>query len=138
MRVEIGGRRLLEPSSVGRFEGEGAGDLGLPAVAVRQQLFLVVEQFLAGLGGELEIRPLDDGIDRAGLLAIAAIDAFRHIDIVARRAAAAVLARLGLDRDRQRRADRLAQFAGDAAFLAVWVAAQHMLAAETWAERAFL
>src|SRR5216683_3821118 len=95
-------------SSVGGLEGEGAGDLTLPAVAIRQELFLVVEELLAGLGGEFEIRPLDDRIDRAGLLAIAAIDAFCHVDVVARRPAAAVFARLGLDGDRQRRADRLA------------------------------
>src|SRR5260370_23511140 len=124
-------------SSVGGLEGEGAGDLALPAVAVREQLFLIVEQLFAGLGGEFEIRPLDDRIDRAGLLAIAAIDAFGHVDVVARRAPAAVVARLGLDRDRQRRADRLAQFAGDAALLAVRVAPQHMLAAKARAERPF-
>src|SRR5205807_4737068 len=114
-------------SSVGHLEGELLGNLGLPAVAIREQLFLVVEELLARLGGEFEIRPLDDRIDRAGLLAIAAIDAFRHVDVVARGAAAAVLARLGLDRDRQSRADRLAQFAGDAALFAVGIAAQRML-----------
>src|SRR5439155_22595498 len=113
-------------------------DLGLPAITVRQQLLLVKEQFLVRLGRELEIRPLDDRIDRTGLLAIAAIDALRHVDVVARRAAAAVLARLGLDRDRQRRADRLAQLAGNAALLAVGVAAQHVLAAKARAQRTLL
>src|SRR5579872_913648 len=108
-------------SSVRRLERELLGEFALPAVAVREQLFLVVEQLLAGLGGEFEIRPLDDRIDRACLLAIAAIDAFRHVDVVARRAAAAVLARLGLDRDRQRRADCLAQLTGDAALLSVGI-----------------
>src|SRR5579863_10253502 len=125
----------VDVSSVGRLEGEGFRDLGFPAVAVGQELFLVVEQLLAGLGGELEIRTLDDGIDRAGLLAIAAIDAFGHVDVVARRAPAAVFARLGLDRDGERRADRLAQFAGDAALLAVRIAAQRVLAAEARRER---
>src|SRR5207253_5986750 len=74
----------------------------------------------------------------AGLLAIAAIDAFGHVDIVAGRAPAAVLARLGLDRDRQRRTDRLAQLAGDAALLAIGIATQHVLATETRAERPLL
>src|SRR5690348_14465991 len=84
---------LVDPtvSPVGRLFGEGAGDLGLPAVAVFEELLLVVEQFFAGLGGELEVRPLDDRVDRARLLAIAAIDALRHVDVVARRAPAAVL-----------------------------------------------
>src|SRR3954462_13044830 len=125
-------------SPIGRVEREVLRDLGFPAVAVRQQLVLVVEQLLAGLGGELQIWPLDDRIDRAGLLAIAAIDAFRHVDVIARRAPAAVLARLGLDRDRKRRADRLAQFAGNAALLAVRIAAQHVLAAEARADRVLL
>src|SRR5207302_2489021 len=126
---------LRRYSPVGGFQGEGLGDLGLPAVAVGEQFLLVVEQFFARLGGEFEIRPLNDRIDRAGLLAIAAIDAFRHVDVVARRAPAAVLARLGLDRDRQCRTDRLAQLAGDAALLAVWVAPERVLAAEPRAER---
>src|SRR6185312_10900952 len=117
-------------SSIRRVEREVLGDLGLPAVAVREQLLLVVEELLAGLDGEFKIRPLDDRIDRTGFLAEAAIDAFRHVDVVARRAAAAILARLGLDGDGERGAHRLAQFAGDAALLTVGIAAQSMLAAE--------
>ena len=114
-------------------------DLALPAVAVREQALLVVVEFLARLGGEFEIRPLDDGVDRAGLLAQPAIDAFDHVDVVARGAAGAVVAaRAGLDGDRLRRADRLAQLAGDAALLAVRIAAQRMLAAEARRQRAFL
>jgi hypothetical protein len=80
-----------------------------------EQLFLVVEKLLARLGRELEVRSLDDRIHRAGLLAQAAIDALHHVDVVARGAAAAVVAaRLGLDGDGLGRADRLAQLAGDA------------------------
>ena len=67
-----------------------------------------------------------------------AIDAFDHVDVVAGGAAAAVLARLGLDGDRLRRADRLAQFARDAALLAIGIAAQRMLAAEARALRRLL
>src|SRR3546814_7213507 len=77
-------------------------------------------------------------IDRACFLAEAAIDALGHIDVVARRAARTVLARLGLDRNRLRRAHRFAQLARDAAFLAVRIAPQHMLAAETRAPRVLL
>src|SRR3954470_14043679 len=98
-----------------RVGGDIGRQRGFPAVAVREQLVLVVEQLLAGLGRELEVRPLDDRIDRAGLLAEAAIDALRHVDVGARGAPAAVIARLGLDGDRQRRTDRLAQLARDAA-----------------------
>src|SRR6185437_263798 len=55
-----------------------------------------------------------------------------------RAARAVVAARAGLDRDRLRRADRLAQLAGDAALLAVRVAAQRMLAAEARRDRPLL
>src|SRR5437868_7278062 len=58
------------------------------------------------------------------------MDALDHVDVVAGGPPAAVLARLRLDRDRQRRADRLAQLASDAALLPVGIAAQDMLAAE--------
>src|SRR5579871_4579567 len=105
------------PSPVGRVEREVLGDLRFPAVAVREQLLLVIEELLAGLGREFEVRTLDDRVDRAGLLAVAAVDALGHVDVVARRAPAAVLARLRLDGDRERRADRLAKLAGDAALL---------------------
>src|SRR6185312_4978793 len=98
---------IIPGSPIGRVGRQAGSDLGFPSVAVREQLFLVVEQLLAGLGGELEVRPLDDGIDRAGLLAEAAIDALRHVDVVAGRAAAAVGARLGLDGDGEGWADRL-------------------------------
>ena len=81
------------PSPVGRVERQVLGDLALPAVAVREQPLLVVVELLARLGGELEVRALDDGVHRAGLLAEAAIDALRHVDVVARGAARAVVAR---------------------------------------------
>src|SRR5262249_6826648 len=90
------------------------------------------------LGRELEVRPLDDGVDGAGLLAQAAIDALGHVDVVTRGATTAVLPRLGLDGDGERRADRLAQLAGNAALLAVRVASQRMLATEAWAEGSLL
>src|SRR6185503_17512306 len=117
-------------SAVGRVELEVASDLALPAVAVREQPVLVVVKFLPRLDGELDVRPLDDGVHWARLLAEAAVDALHHVDVVAGGAAAAVVARLGLDGDRLRRADRLAKLAGDAALLAVGIAPQGMLAAK--------
>src|ERR1700712_2042657 len=118
-------------SPVRRVEFDRFRNLALPAVAVGEKLRLVIIEFLARLGREFEIRSLDDGIDRAGLLAQPAIDALHHVDVVAHGAAGAVIAaRTGLDGDRLRRADRLAQLAGDAALFAVRIAAQHMLATE--------
>src|SRR5690242_14129154 len=106
---------IMAPSPVRRVGRQIGSDLRFPAVAIGEQLLLVVEELLVGLGGVLEVWSLDNCVDRAGLLAQPAIDAFRHVDIVTRRAAAAVLARLGLDGDGQRRANGLAQLAGNAA-----------------------
>ena len=103
-----------QPLTVRRFDGQIMRDLALPAVPVREQLVLVVEQLLTGFRGEFKVRPLDDGIDRTGFLAETAIDAFRHVDVVAGRPAAAVVTRLGLDGDGLCRADRLTQLAGNA------------------------
>src|SRR5215469_8864889 len=126
-------------SPVRRVERQVLGDRALPAVAVREQPLLVVVELLARLGRELEIRSLDDGIDRTGFLAQAAVDALHHVNVVAGGTPGAVVAaRPGLDGDRLGRADRLAQLAGDAAFLAVRIAAQRMLAAEARRERSLL
>ena len=58
------------------------------------------------------------------MYAIRTYYAFRQIDVVARRTPRAVGALVGFDVDRERRADRLAELAGDAALLTVFVAAQ--------------
>src|SRR5581483_5070246 len=118
-------------SPVGRVEFDGFRKLALPAVAIGEQFRLVIVEFLARLGREFEVRPLDDGIDRARLLAQPAVDALHHVDVVAHGAAGAVVAaRTGLDGDRLRRTDRLAKLAGDAALFAIGIAAQRMLAAK--------
>src|SRR5260370_709673 len=75
---------IIAASPVRRVGVDVGGELGFPAFAVLQQLVLVVEQLLAGFGGVFEVRALDDGIDRAGFLAEAAIDALGHVDVVAR------------------------------------------------------
>src|ERR1700694_277632 len=99
----------ITSSAIRRVEFDVLGDLALPAVAVRKQALLVVVKFLARLGGKLEVRPLDDGVHRARLLAEAAVDALDHVDVVARGAPRAVVApRSRLDGDRLRRANRLA------------------------------
>src|ERR1700686_857381 len=126
-------------SPVRRIEFDRSRNLALPAVAIGEQFRLVIIEFLAGLGREFEIRALDDGIDRTGLLAQPGIDGFHHIDVVAHGAAGAVIAaRAGLDGDRLRGADRLAQFAGDAALFPIGITPQRMLATETRRDRALL
>ncbi len=59
---------------------------------------------LVRLSDKLKVGPLHDGVNRARLLTEAAVDALSHVDVIARRAAAAVLAFFRLDRDRLRRA----------------------------------
>ena len=59
-----------------------SSNLSLPLVSIIQQLLLVVEQLLVGLGGKLEVGTLHDGVNRAGLLAEAAVDALGHVDVV--------------------------------------------------------
>src|SRR6185312_15290218 len=127
-----------DTSAIRRVQLHIARQFALPTVAVRQKLVLVVIKFLARFRRELEIRPLDDGVDRAGFLAEAAIDALHHVDVVAYGATRTIIAaRAGLDGDRLRRADRFAQLAGDAALFPIGIAAQRMFATETRADWSF-
>src|SRR5215468_10550933 len=119
-------------------ERDGRGNLTLPAVAVGEQALLVVVKLLARFGGELEVRALDDGIHRTGLLAQSAVNALHHVDVVAGGAARAIVAPwTGLDGDGLGRTNCLAQLASDAALLPVGIAPQRMLAAEAGREWSF-
>ena len=71
-----------------------------------------------------------DRIDRTRLLTIAAVNTLKEINIVAGGATRAVIALLGLYRDRQRRADGFTQFAGDAPFFAIGITPQCMQSTE--------
>src|SRR5690606_13202183 len=116
-----------------------AGDLLLVAVPDGEKHRLRVVEVAALLAVVLERARLDDGVDRAGLLAEAAEDALHEVDVVAGGAPGAVLAHVGLDVDGERRADGLAELAGDAALFPVRVAPQGVQAAEARAHgRLFL
>ena len=129
---------LLNALPVRRISTGDRGQLRLPLVAVREQLLLVVQQLLARLGGVLGVGALDNGVHGTRLLAEAAVDALGHVDVVAGRAAGAVSALLGLDGDGLRRADGLAQLAGNAALFASRVAAQGVLTTEAGRDGALL
>ena len=73
---------------------------------------------------------LYNSVDRAALLAKTAVDALCHVDVVACCPPAAVHALLRLNCDTLRRADGLAELAGDAALLSCRVPSQGVLASE--------
>src|SRR6056297_952642 len=123
------------PLTIGCVGFKIGRDGPFPFVTIRKKLRLVIKQLFAGFGGVFKVWSLDDRIDRAGLLAETAINAFRHVDVVARGAAAAVLARLALDRDRLSGAHSLAKLARDTPLFAIRIAAQRMLTAKTRAKR---
>src|SRR5436853_5863134 len=125
-------------SSILRVLGAVGGDLRFVTVADGEQHLLGIDQIAALLAVVLEDSRLDDRVDRAALLAEAAEDALREVDVVARRPSGAVIALLGLNRDRQRGAYRLAQLAGDAALFAVGIAAQRVQSPEARAHRRLL
>src|SRR5574340_825343 len=106
-------------------------DLFLVLVADGEQHGLGIDEIPAFFAVVLENTGFDDGIDRAGFLAEPAEDALGEIDVIARSAASAIDALFRFDGDGERGADRFAQLAGDAAFLAVRIAAQRVQAAET-------
>ena len=59
-----------------------SGELGLPLVAILDELLLVVEELLVEEGSVLKVWSLDDSIDWAGLLAESTENALGHIDVV--------------------------------------------------------
>lgn len=91
--------------SVRRVGADVGGELGLPLVAVGQELLLVVQQLLARLGRVLDVGRLDDGVHGTRLLAEPAVDALGHVDVVPCRAPRSVRPLLCLDRDGLRGAD---------------------------------
>ena len=78
--------------------GQNVGNWA-PKVRGKGTLTLVVQQLFSRLSRVLRIGALDNGIHRAGFLAEAAVDALRHVDIVAGRSAGSIGSLLGLDGD---------------------------------------
>lgn len=71
-------------------------------------------------------------------MAVAAVNALRHIDVVAGRSSAAVFALFRFNCDGLCWADGFAEFAGDAALLAGRVTSQSVFATETGRDGALL
>jgi hypothetical protein len=81
---------------------------------------------------------LNDGINRAALLAETTVDTLGHINIITGRPTASVLTFLSFDGDSLGRADGFAKLASDATFLTGGIAAQGVFATETRRDRALL
>ncbi len=81
---------------------------------------------------------LNDRIHGAGLFAKSAINTFEEIDVIACRTPQAIGARIRINGDGERRADRLTKLAGNTALLAVRVAPQSMQTSESRRLRCFL
>lgn len=79
----------------------------------------------------------NNSINGATLLAVAAINALGHINIVSSCSSTAILALFGFNCDGLRWADGLAEFAGDTALFARGVTTQSMLSAESRRDGAF-
>lgn len=135
------------------------GKLLLPLVSIREELLLVIEQFLVCLCGELKVRSLHDGIHWTRLLTEPAIDALGHVDVVACGSSAAVGTCLCLNGDSLRGkmkegmkhtsylkvrttdlcwAYGLAEFACNAPLLSIGVSPEGVLPTKPRADRALL
>lgn len=74
---------------------------------------------------------LNNGVHRAGLLAVATVDALGHIDIVTGRPAASIHTLFRLNGNGLGRADGLAKLAGNAALFTGGITTQSVLSTET-------
>ena len=119
-------------SAILRIPGAIHRDLLFVQIADRQRHRFGIHQVPAFPAVLFANASFHNRVDRARFLAEAAEDALREINVVARRAARAVVALLGFDRDRKCRTYRFAQRPGDTAFLAVRISPQRMQTLESW------
>lgn len=95
---------LVSPVSYGQWRGQSARRLWAPGTWLCLRT-LVVQQLFSRLRSILGVRAFDNGVDRAGFLAEAAVDALGHVDIVACGSAGAIGTLLSFDGDSLGRAD---------------------------------
>jgi len=111
-------------------------DLSLCTIAVGQELLLVVKQLFPSFCRELRVVGLDNGVDRASLLAETAVNALGHVDIIFCRPPRSIFTSLRLNGDGLSGADGFAEFARNAALFTGSVPSQSVFSTETRAERA--
>jgi hypothetical protein len=93
---------------------------------------------LTAFASAVSKRTLHNGINGAALLAQSAVDALCHVDVVTCGPPAAVHALLSLDRDSLRRADGLAELAGNATLFSCRVSSESVFTSEAGRDRALL
>src|SRR5262249_45611038 len=114
-------------------------DLVRTGASERQELLLREDHLRPRGRRELEVAGEEDRLLGADLLAVAAHDAAQHVDVEPLRPLLHVRRELArLDRDRLRRADELAELAGDALRAAVLIRYEHRNPAETRREHGAL
>lgn len=106
-------------------------NLLLPLVTVGQQLLLVIEELLSGLCGVFHVGSLDNGVNRAGLLAVAAENALGHVDIVLGGTTRAISTLLSINGNSHGGANSFTQLACDTSLLARGISAESVLTTET-------
>mmetsp|Transcript_22154 Transcript_22154/g.71583 ORF Transcript_22154/g.71583 Transcript_22154/m.71583 type:complete len:253 (-) Transcript_22154:149-907(-) len=117
---------------------EVRSDGRLPLIAILEKFLFVVKELLMSLCRILEIWPLYDSVDRACLLAEAAVDALGHVNVVTSRTTGAIRAHLRLNGDRLSRTNGFAQLARNAALVARRVTTEGVLAAKARTKRPLL
>lgn len=110
-------------------------NLAFPLVAVRKELFLIVQKFFVRLSGKFKVGTFHDGIYRAGFLAKAAVNAFGHINVVTGSTTGTVFTFFHINRNRLRGARRFAELARNASLFTRRVATKRVLAAEARRQR---
>ena len=114
------------------------GNLLLPLVTIREELLLVVQQLFMGFSSKLKIRTLHNGIDGTGLLAVAAVDALGHVNIVPGGPAGRILSLLGVDGNGLGGTGGLAQLARDAPLVTGGITAEGMFTTKARTEVSLL
>merc|ERR1719278_152726 len=97
-------------------------------------LITIVQQLLVGLCGELKVGALHDGVDGAGLLAEAAVDALGHVNVVSGGSPGAVTPLFSLNSDCLGGTDGLTELAGNASLFPTGVPSQCVLPTEPWGQ----
>lgn len=112
-------------------------DFRLPSITVKEQFLFIVKKLLVGFCGIFEIRSLDYGINRTGLLAIPAENTFSEIDVITRGSPSAIATYFCFYCNGLRWAHCLAKLTSNASLFTRRISTQRMFTSEPRRERSF-